>query len=138
MPWQTLKIAVLLAAMLALAFFSFRAGSKMTEARYLTQMAKAQGQAEAQRARALLAEDALEQARAARQEIKTRVITRVKRETVQLPARDCGWTDAERVLVADAYCASFPTTPGCMSDPVPDPPTPAGGWSRHKPALVGD
>lgn len=43
-------------------------------------------------------------------------IVRIKREIVFQPARDCGWTDVERMSVNAAYCAAFPDAPTCLSN----------------------
>ncbi len=49
----------------------------------------------------------------------TKTVTRVKRELISLPERDCGFTPDERLRVMDAYCANFPAATPCLPGAVP-------------------
>jgi len=64
---------------------------------------------------------ALSDERAKKQQVKTKIVTRVQREISNLPDRDCGLTADERLRLVDAYCASFPRAPECLSGSGPDP-----------------
>lgn len=44
-----------------------------------------------------------------------------KDESDRLPDRACGWSADEHRLLADHYCARFPSAAGCVPDPVRDP-----------------
>lgn len=63
----------------------------------------------------------LSQERQKKQEIEIRTVTKVKREIIKLPPRDCGFTPDEQRLLVDTYCANFPSHPSCLPDPLPIP-----------------
>jgi hypothetical protein len=138
MSVQAIKALVLIGLMALFGFICYRAGYKISENTYLIKERAAAFKLEKITQESINTEIALQDEREKKQQVKTQIITKVKREIIQLPARDCGWSPAERLHIQSAYCASFPTTADCMSKSVPDTSRTSRGRPEYKPALMGD
>jgi len=107
-------------ASLTSGYIAYNAGFEKSENKYLALQQEAADDLQDQINKNAENELLLAQERAKKQEVVTKVVTRVKREIVNLPARDCGWTNDERLRVQETYCASFPSAPSCVPDSLPD------------------
>lgn len=109
----------------------------MTEASYLAKEKAAMVQIVKSQEEFAKVEIALQEEREKKQQVRTQTVTRIKREIIQLPARDCGLTSDERVRLKSAYCVGFPTAASCMPKSVSDSPRAPSGGREYQPAPVG-
>ncbi len=116
---QQIKIIALIALLAAYGIFAYRAGSKVAEAKYEAEKVASLEKGVQQIKEAQESDQQVVEQRAESIKVVTRTITRVQREIIKLPVRDCGLTHDERMSINVAYCASFPDAASCMSDPVP-------------------
>lgn len=112
-------IALAIVITLGLTAFGYRTGYNMAENKYLEREKAAATQAVEQVKEAQESDQQVVEQRAESVKVVTRVITKVQREIVKLPTRDCGLTPDERMSINAAYCISFPDSTSCVSNAVP-------------------
>ena len=118
---NTLSLAAFAVALSAAGagYAGYDYGTSKQQAEYAeAQLAAQAAIEELEKKNAKLDKDVLAANQAAQVE-RVRTVVKYRDRLVSLPARDCGFTAAERVLVASSYCAAFPTHPDCVQAAVP-------------------
>lgn len=116
---QSIKVIALIALLVGLSLTTYRAGYKAASTKYEVEKAAAAANVIEKIKEAQVTDQAVVENRKKADEVVTRTITKVQREIVKIPVRDCGFTVDERLSINAAYCASFPDAPSCLHDEVP-------------------
>lgn len=111
-PFQA-QIIVLIASVGIAAAGGYRTGYKLAEGKYLKEKEVALTKAIEQVKEAQETDQQVIEKRQESAQVVTRTITKVQREIVKLPVRDCGFTYDERMSINAVYCASFPDATSC-------------------------
>lgn len=117
-PLQAQIIALLVSVGLS-AFGGYRIGHQLAESKCLKEKEVALIKSVEQVREAQETDKRVVEERQEKERVVTRTITKVQREIIKLPTRDCGLTPDERMSVNTAYCASFPDASSCLSNAVP-------------------
>lgn len=120
-PFQA-QIIVLIASVGIAAAGGYRVGYKLAEGEHLKEKAATLTKTVEQVKEAQDSDQQVIEKRQESAQVVTRTITKVQREIVKLPVRDCGFTHDERMSINAVYCASFPDAASCLPDKMPSGP----------------
>ncbi len=120
------KIVTLVGILLLCVGVGYRTGSTVADNKHLSVEKEATKKAVEQVKEAQEIDQQVIEHRAEAVKVVTRPVTKVQREIIKLPVRDCGFTNDERVSINVAYCANFPDAASCLHDPLPA----SGGITR--------
>ncbi len=113
-------VGIGLIALSVTATTAYQTGYKIAEHKYLKKEVAVVTEEVKQEKKAQESDQVVVEQRQEKAQIVTRIVTKVRREIVKLPVRDCGFTPDERLSINAAYCISLPDAASCLLDTVPN------------------